>query len=230
MSGILAIQRKHAELFRIRLGKRNGTTPSRLQGEIRITSPNRKVVEAFAAVYGGRPKKWPDGPGGGQHEVFLPVTRLPITFIGGQVLQQHMELWAGSTCKRRCDSVTMSDGSPCACGPDKPIKDRECKPVSRLTVACPDVPIAGVGVLTTRSEIAAGEFDGVLSLIAPTLAAGNAVDAILRVDQFSTPGHNFAVPRIELDGVSFQELALAASAQPALGPAESEPLALAGGE
>jgi hypothetical protein len=227
---ILAIQRKHSELFRIRLGKRNGTTPSRLINEIRVTSPNRKVVDAFAEVYGGRPKRWPDGPGGGQHEVYLPTSRLPITFIGGQTLQQHMELWKGSTCARRCDSVTMSDGSPCACGPDLPIAERECKPVSRLTVACPDVPIAGVGLLTTRSEIAAAEFDGVISLIRPTLEAGRSVNAILRVDQMSGVNRQYAVPRIELEGVSFQDLALAASSQPALGPAPAEPLAIGGGE
>jgi hypothetical protein len=193
-----------------------------------VTSPNRKVVDAFAAVYGGRAKKWTDGPGGGQHEVFLPVSRLPVTFIGGQTLTQHMELWGGSVCKRRCDSVTMSDGKPCACGADKPIEERDCKPTSRLTVACPDVPIAGVGLLTTHSVIAAGELDGVISLIRPTLENGCSVNAILRVDQMSGPNRQYAVPRIELEGVSFQDLALAAQSQPALGAAE--PLALQGGE
>lgn len=227
---ILAIQRQHAELFRIRLGKRNGKMPERLTNEIRITSPNRKVVEAFASVYGGRAKRWPDGPGGGQHEVFLPTNRLPITFIGATPLRQHMELWAVSVCKRRCDSVTMSDGKPCACGEDLPIKERECKPVSQLKVACPDVPVAGVGVLTTRSEIAAGELDGLMSIIGPALAQGHRIDAILRVDQMSTPGHNFAVPRIELQNVSFAELHQAASTPPALGSGVPEPLALEGGE
>jgi hypothetical protein len=140
-----------------------------------------------------------------------------------------MEMWASSVCKRRCDSVTMSDGSPCACGADKPIEDRDCKPTSRLTVACPDVPIAGVGILVTHSVIAAGELDGVLSLIRPALEAGRSVDAILRVDQLSGPGKNYAVPRIELEGVSFQDLALAAVSTPALGPADAGPLALEGG-
>lgn len=227
---IIAIQRQHAELFRIRLGKKNGSAPERLKGEIRVTSPNRKVVEAFAEVYGGRPKRWPDGPGGGQHEVFLPTNRLPITIIGVGWLRQHMELWAGSVCKRRCDSVTMSDGKPCACGEETAISDRECKPVSQLKIACPDVPIAGVGVLTTRSEIAAGELDGVNSIIAGALAAGTRVDAILRVDQMSTPGHNFAVPRIELQGVSFQDLALAAGIPPALGSGDRTLALTEGGE
>lgn len=227
---ILAIQRQHAELFRIRLGKRNGTTPTRLINEIRITSPNGKVIKAFAKVYGGRPKKWPDAPGGLQYEVFLPTSRLPVTFIGGQTLTQHMELWAGSTCKRRCDSVTMSDGTPCACGADKEIADRECKPTSRLRVACPEVAIAGVGLLTTHSAIAAAELDGVLSLIGPALEAGRSVNAILRVDQMSGVNRQYAVPRIELEGVSFQELALAAATPPALGSASAAPLALEGGE
>lgn len=227
---ILKIQQNHAELFRIRLGKKNGNNPERLKGEIRITSPNRKVVEAFAAVYGGRPKRWPDGPGGGQHEVYLPTNRLPITFIGKNPLRQHMELWGGTVCKRRCDSVTMSDGKPCECGVDVEIRDRECKPVSQLKVACPDVPVAGIGVLTTRSEIAAGELDGLMSIISGALAAGQRIDATLRVDQMATPGHQFAVPRIELEGVSFQDLALAAGHAPALGSGDRTLALTEGGE
>jgi hypothetical protein len=92
------------------------------------------------------------------------------------------------------------------------------------------VPIAGVGLLTTHSAIAAAEMDGMISVIRPALANGHSVDAVLRVDQLHSPGHHFAVPRIELDGVSFEDLALAATQPPAIGPAPAEPLALAGGE
>jgi hypothetical protein len=84
--------------------------------------------------------------------------------------------------------------------------------------------------LVTHSVIAAGELDGVLSLIRPALEAGRSVDAILRVDQLSGPGKNYAVPRIELEGVSFQDLALAAVSTPALGPADAGPLEIEGGE
>jgi hypothetical protein len=70
----------------------------------------------------------------------------------------------------------------------------------------------------------------VISLIRPTLEAGRSVNAILRVDQMSGVNRQYAVPRIELEGVSFQDLALAASSQPALGPAPAEPLAIGGGE
>ncbi len=228
MSGILQIQRRHAELFRIRLGdKTSAGVPQRLVNQIRVTSTNRKVVEAFGEVYGARAMRW-DDRGKQAHQVYLPISRLPITLLPGQTLQQSMELWAGSTCQRRCDSVTMSDGKPCACGADEPIAERDCKPVSRLTVACPDVPIVGVGVLTTRSVIAAGELDASIGLAQGLLDQGRSVNATLRIDQMVTPGHKFAVPRIELEGITFQDIALAAQSMPALGPAET--LALMGGE
>ena len=223
---ILAIQRRHAERFRIRLGKRDGGQPARLVNQIRVTSPDRKVVEAFASVYGGRAKRWED-----QHEVFMPITRLPVTLLPGKTLQQDMELWGSAGCTRRCDSEVMTTGEVCACGPDLPISDRECKPTSRLTVACPDVPIVGVGSLVTHSEIAAAELPASMSLAQPLLDQNVPVEAILRIDQMQTPGHHFAVPRLELQGITFQDIALAASSPPALGPGvKPVPLAIGGGE
>jgi hypothetical protein len=226
MSGILQIQRRHAPLFRIRLGQKNGKDPARLVGEIRVTSPNRPVVQAFAEVYGGRPKKWEK-----EHEVFMPISRLPITLLPGTPLNQSMELWGMSGCLRRCDSVTMQGGEPCACGPDKDIEDRECKPTTRLSFACPEVPIVGTGLLVTHSVIAASELPASLSMVEPVLAQNRPVSAVLRIDQMSTPGHNFAVPRIEFEGLSFQDIALAAASPPALGSGVlPEPLAIGGGE
>jgi hypothetical protein len=223
---ILQIQQRHASLFRLRLGQRDGNDPKRLVNEMRVTSPNRKVVDAFASVYGGRPKRWED-----QHEVLMPITRLPITLLPGKPLVQNMELWGSAGCTRRCDSVTMTDGSPCACGADLPIAERECKPTSRLTFACPEVPIVGVGMLTTHSEIAAAELPAAIAIIEPVLAQNVPVRAILKVDQMATPGHQFAVPRLEFEGLTFEDIALAAASPPALGPGvKPEPLAHGGGE
>lgn len=223
---ILAIQRRHAPLFRIRLGRRDGARPERLVDQIRVTSNNRHVVEEFAATYGGRAKRWEN-----QHEVYMPINRLPVTLLPGKVLQQDMELWGGQVCQRRCDSVTMSDGKPCACGEELPIEDRDCKPTSRLTFACPEVPIVGVGSLVTHSLIAAAELPASVALAQPLLDQNVAVEAILRIDQMVTPGHKFAVPRLELQNLTFQDIALAASTPPALGPGvKPEPLAIGGGE
>lgn len=227
MSGprILAIQQAHAELYRIRLGRKNGNIPERLVNEIRITSPNREVVDKFAKQYGGRAKRWEE-----QHEVYLPITRLPILLLPGQTLAQTMELWAGQTRQRCCDGVTMCDGSECACGADKPIEQRACKPTSRLTVACPEVEVMGVGRLVTHSVIAAGELPANLSLIQPVLDSGRAVKAVLRIDQLVGPERRYAVPRIEIEGLTFNDLALAARTQlPALTSGVSI-LALEGGE
>lgn len=213
---ILAIQRKHAKLFNIRLGKKNGNAPAKLNpNEIRVTSPQKKVVESFAEIYGGRAMRWEE-----EWQVFMPISRLPIVLLPGQNLTQWMELWGGNVCQRRCDSVRMADGSPCACGSELLIEQRDCKPVSRLTVACPEVPVVGVGLLTTRSLIAAGEMDGALSIAQPILDSGRAVSGILRVDQLKGQGTKYAVPRIELDGITFQDIALAAGSplQIGLGP------------
>lgn len=227
MSGsrILAIQQQHAELYRIRLGRKDGNRPARLEGEMRVTSPNRSVVEAFAKQYGGRAKKWED-----QHEVYMPITRLPILLLPGQTLTQTMELWAGQTRQRACDGETMTDGRPCLCGADKPIGERACKPVSRLTIACPEVPVVGVGKLVTRSLIAAGELPAGLDLIQGILDSGRPVRAVLRVDQLVGPDRRYAVPRLEFEGLTFADVALAAGHDvPAIGPS-APVLALEGGD
>lgn len=218
---ILNIQRRYSELYRIRLGDRSGKQPRSLDGEIRITSPNKTVIKAFADVYGGRPRRWSDQ---GQFQVYLPTVRLPIALLPGQNLSQHMELWQGQTCQRRCNGYTMQDGSDCACGADKPLEDRACKPVTRLTVACPEVPAVGVGLLTTRSAIAAGEMEGQLALANAVLAQGKAVSAILRIDRLVTPGHTFVVPRLELQDLTWGEAIGAGPAAPALAAPEAPAL------
>lgn len=221
-SRILTIQSQHAELFRIRLGHKEGNRPAKLTGEIRVTSPNRKVVEAFAAVYGGRAKKWEK-----QHEVYLPITRLPVMFLPGQTLDQTMELWAGSTRSRCCNGETMCGGGPCACALEGEVV---CKPTSRLTVACPAVPVVGVGKLVTHSAIAAGELDASISLIQGILDQGKAVPGVLRIDSLVGPERRYNVPRIEIEGLTFADLALASGvSQPALGAGGSM-LALEGGD
>lgn len=228
MSGsrILAIQQQHAELFRIRLGDRNGKTPQKLNGEIRITSPNRSVVDAFSKVYGGRPKRWEK-----QHEVYLPITRLPVLLLPGQTLDQTMELWGGSVRQRCCNGTVMCDGSACLCGADKPIADRACKPTSRLTVACPEVPVVGVGKLVTHSVIAAGELPASIELIQRVLDSGRPVNGILRVDQMVGPERRYIVPRLEIEGLTFNDLALAAGVEvKQLESSTAPPLALEGGE
>lgn len=224
MSGsrILTIQQTHAELFRIRLGHKDGNHPAKLNGEIRVTSPNRGVVQAFSEVYGGRAKKWEK-----QHEVYLPITRLPILLLPGQTLDQTMELWAGATRQRCCDGETMCAGGACQCASEAKLV---CKPTSRLTVACPEVPVVGVGKLVTHSAIAVGELAASLDLIGPMLDAGKPVRAVLRIDQLVSPGKQYAVPRLEIEGLSFADLALAMGKTPEELGAGPKLLALEEGE
>ncbi len=208
---ILTIQRKYVELYRIRLGDRQGGHPRSLVEQIRITSPNKDVVKAFADVYGGRPRRWTDGGG---FQVYLDTVRMPIVLLPGQNITQHFEQWGGSSCLVRCDGITQQNGQPCACDPD----DRACKPVTRLTVVCPEVTnVVGTGILTTRSQIAAEEMAGSLDLVSGILSTGRPVRATLRIDRLTGIEKAYNVPRLELEGLSFAELAEAAN-RPELAP------------
>jgi hypothetical protein len=219
---ILDRQKKYAELFRIRLGDQSGGQPRSLDGQIRITSPSKEVIEAFVATYGGRGRRWSDR---NQFQVYLDQVRLPIMLLPGTPITQHYEQWGGSSCIVRCDGRTQQGGEPCACDPYA----RLCKPVTRLTVACPEVPIVGTGILTTRSEIATDEMAGALDLCRGILSQGRAVRATLRIDRLKGVGKAYNVPRLELEGLTFAELAELASA-PDNELAPTEALALTEGE
>lgn len=217
---ILAIQKQYTEMYRIRLGEKSGNAPRSLTEQIRVTSKNPNVVKEFAEVYGGNPRRWTDGGG---FQVYLPVVRLPIVLLPGQPIVQHMELWGGSSCLRRCDGFTMENGDVCKCGPDAPIEARDCKPVTRLTVVAPDVKVVGVGVLTTRSLIAARELKGQKDLIQAILDSGRPIRGTIRVDTLTGVERRFPVVRLELEGLSYAEVAEAAR-QRELGAADAPAL------
>ena len=98
MSPMIDIQRRHAEVYRIRLGDRDGGRPRKLTDKIRITAQSREVVEAFTEAYGGEVTAWD-----AQWQTYLPTSELQILVLPGQSVQQWWELWTGSVCARRCD-------------------------------------------------------------------------------------------------------------------------------
>lgn len=218
---ILTIQKRYAELFRIRLGDSSGGQPRSLNGQIRVTSHSKDVIQAFADTYGGRPRRWSDKS---QFQVYLDIVRLPIVLLPGQNISQHYEQWGGSSCLVRCNGITQQDGSDCACNPE----NRACKPVTRITVACPEVPVVGTGLLTTRSEIAAGEIAGCQELVCAILDSGKPVRATLRIDHLTGVEKAYNVPRLELEGLTPAELIEAVTAARELEPTPA--LALTEGE
>lgn len=109
----LVLQRRHAELGRIRLGAKEqftrrdgsaGTRPAKLD-RFRFTSPQRGLIEAVAALYGGTVKAW-DSSGKPEFEVLTTAQSLPVIVVKGG-LTQWMEFWSSGGCIHRCDGERL---------------------------------------------------------------------------------------------------------------------------
>ena len=209
MSPMIDIQRRHAQIFRIRLGEKgpNGF-PEKLTDAIRVTSPNEGVCHAFTAVYGGEVKPWKDG-GRNEFEAYLPTTSLSILVLPGQSLQQWWEKYKRSVCVARCDGERdTKTKKPCTCPADidERMADKNaCKPMTRVNVLCPDVAVVGSGALVTHSLIAAETLPQSIAVAEAALSRGLMVPARLRVVEHKGLTH-YIVPQIEIVGVSLSEL------------------------
>src|SRR5687767_8046003 len=134
---MLDIQRRHAEVFRIRIGDKDPKgNPRKLTDSIRVTSPNRAVVDAFVAVFGGETQPWEQ-----QWQAYLPTTALPVMVLPGQSISQWWELYRGNVCERRCDGeVETLSGKACMCPADLTFRINDktaCNPMTRVNVVCP---------------------------------------------------------------------------------------------
>jgi len=221
---ILDLKQRYQDSFRIRLGDKSGKNGAMkaLTDRIRITAPNRGAVEAFAEKYGeakgGEVGKWED-----EWQVYLPITGLPIWIMPGESLSQWWELYRGKVCDRRCDGdVEQLTKVPCLCPADieERIEDTgSCKPMSRISVVCPEVAILGTGALVTHSRIAAETFPTAITLASRWLSHGRPVSAVLRV--LTHKGRTiFTFPTIEIlgpaEGFEDLEIDAGASASPAI--------------
>lgn len=206
---IVDIQRRIREVGRIRLGSqvpsRNGSRPKALD-TFRLTSPDRAVIEAVAAIYGGTPQEW-DNNGSTQYEVFTtsPMLRIALPPNPSDLgWSQFYEQWAKGYCTRRCSGVHDEiREAPCDCDPD----NRTCKPTSRLSVLLPDVAGLGVWRLESHGWNAAVELAGAIHLIEALAGAAAIVPARLRIDarqqklivKGKPETRDFIVPVIDLD-------------------------------
>ena len=206
---IVDIQRRIREVGRIRLGSqvpsRNGTRPKALD-TFRLTSADRAVIEAVAAIYGGTVAEW-DNNGATQYEVFTtsPMLRIALPPNPSDLgWSQFYEQWAKGYCTRRCSGVHDEiREAPCDCDPD----NRTCKPTSRLSVLLPDVAGLGVWRLETHGWNAAVELAGAIHLIEALAGAAAIVPARLRIDarqqkvivKGKPEVRDFIVPVIDLD-------------------------------
>lgn len=205
MSPMLDVQKRHSEVFRLRLGdKAPSGAPRKLTDAIRVTSPNRSVVAAFVAVYGGEVRPWEQ-----QHEAYLPTMALPVLVLPGQSITAWWELYRSTVCERRCDGYTEQlSGKPCVCPPD--IAERmqtagACRPMTRINIACPEVAVVGAGSLVSHGMIAAETLPQSVAIADAALSRGLMIPAVLRVLVHEGKRH-YVVPQLEIVGVSIATL------------------------
>ena len=221
---MLDIQRRHAELFRIRLGERTERgRPVALDGRIRLTSPSPDVIEAVIEAYGGVTSAWQD-----QYQAYIDRTELPVVVLPGQSCAQWWEQWKAkpggmSVCTHRCDgAMNYQTGEPCSCPPvDQRKGDGVCKPTTRLWIMLPEVAVMGAGRLETHGLIAAETLPQSIFVLQRALEGGDLVPAVLRIRRVESSGKSYVVPQVEVTGLSLAMLGAAASRSPSL-PAGGE--------
>lgn len=195
----IVLQRRHAELGRIRLGNQvatgNGRTRPNKLAAFRFTSPSQRYIEDLALLYGGQAQPW-DNNGVPSWEVFTTATSIPVIAVKGG-LSQWMETWSGGGCVHRCDGEhnTLTD-SPC--DPNDP-QHQAAKPTTRLSVMLPELEAIGVWRMESHGWNAAAEIPAVAEL---AQYVGDLVPANLHLVERRTVKHGqtsrFVVPVLDL--------------------------------
>jgi hypothetical protein len=160
----LKLQRRHAELGRIRLGDQRPTQsgktrPNKLD-RFRFTSVSERYIRDLATLYGGEAKSW-DNNGLPSWEAYSTAQSIPVIAVKGG-LSQWMETWSGGGCVHRCDGITnVLTDSPC--NPEDP-NHVNAKPTTRLSVMLPELEAIGVWRCETHGWNAAAEIPAVAEL------------------------------------------------------------------
>jgi hypothetical protein len=209
------------EIGRIRMGEKNKSGyPTKLK-TFRLTSNDRKVLEAAAALYGGSVAAWADAPDEGMFQVVTAASELDILVPRSlRSVSQAWELWQGGTCERRCDGRNEElSGSPCICGPERGSSDDVCDIVTRLSVILPRIPGLGVWRLDTGGWNAATTIPSTLELLL-ALDPRPMVPATLRAVQASSKvrdpktgkveTHRFVRAQLDAPGITIGQLVGAA--------------------
>jgi hypothetical protein len=234
----LVLQRRQAELGRIRLGQKNAAKgfPMKLD-KFRFTSVSEQYIRDLADLYGGTAQPW-DNNGIPSWEVVTTTTSIPVIVVKGG-LSQWMETWSGGGCTHRCDGEfnTLTNE---ACDPKDPAHVA-AKPTTRLSVMLPELEAVGVFRMESHGWNAAAEIPAVAEL---AQFVGDLVPAVLHLVERRAikdgQTSRFVVPVLDLQigaaklrevvaaksGIAELE-APAASGAPALGTARPDYLALA---
>lgn len=169
----IVLQRRHAELGRIRLGykattQNGGSRPARLE-TFRFTSVSERYIRDLATLYGGDPKPWDNG-GIASWEVYTEAKSVPVIAVKGG-LSQWLEFWSGGGCIHRCDGETnVLTGEPCdhdeqvQVGRKTVNPHAEARPTTRLSLMLPELEAIGVWRCETKGWNAAAEIPAVAEL------------------------------------------------------------------
>lgn len=203
------------EIGRIRMGEKSKAGyPVKLK-TFRLTSNDRKVLEAAVALYGGKVEDWKDAPDEGMFQVTTAASELDILIPRSlRSVSQAWELWQGGTCERRCDGRTeeLTEG-PCICGPARGQSDDVCDVVTRLSVILPRLPGLGVWRLDTGGWNAATTIPATVDLLL-AIDPRPMVPAVLRAVQASSKvredgkvvTHRFVRPQLDAPGITIGQL------------------------
>lgn len=206
----IVLQRRHAELGRIRLGDKGDRGQPQKLSRFRFTSSSEAYINDLAALYGGTPQQW-DNSGKPEWEVYTTASSIPVIAVKGG-LSQWLEYWQGGGCLHRCDGsgdLNVITGE--ACDLEEKVKTRvrgqdmwvnphtEAKPTTRLSVMLPELDAIGVWRMESHGWNAAAEIPAVAEL---AQYVGDLVPAVLHLVERRTvkdgKTSRFVVPVLDL--------------------------------
>ena len=207
-------ERRLPQAGRIRIGAKDSKARGgrRAINSFRFTSGEADLLAPIAAAYGGNVVPWNEAKSGDRFEVITKTKRLKV-ILPPSPLTEWYELWKGDKgLQRRCTGLTCEQAIagpegpeiravPCLCDPDNP----DCDYKLRLSVWLPDVDSIGTWRLDTSSEHARREIPGVVALYENIDQGRGIFEAILRLEQRTSPGRRFNVPVLDT-GVGVEAL------------------------